>query len=643
MRFWTPTQPDATQMSRFRREIESRFSLSLADSPALHAWSVDHPAEFWSAWWDHAGVLGDKGGTTVESLGQMPGTRWFPDARLSFAQNLTARVDDTTALTFCNERGHQRSVSYAKLQQDVSVVAQALRATGVGVGDRVGAYVPNMPEAVVYMLAANAIGATWSSCSPDFGPNGVLDRFGQIQPKCLITTDAYIYNGKTFDMRDKVVAVLEGLPSVERTIVVPYAGDGTLDVRGVVTHEDFVAGFDVGPIDFEQLPFDHPLYILYSSGTTGKPKCIVHGAGGTLLQHLKEHRLHNDLRPGERLFYFTTCGWMMWNWLVTGLASGAHLVLYDGSPFSPDGNVLFDMIDRQGVNIFGTSAKFIDAVAKAGLKPKNTHNLGSVRAILSTGSPLSPESFDFVYEHIKSDAQLASISGGTDIVSCFVLGDPTLPVYRGQIQGKGLGMDVRVFNDDGEAVVDEQGELVCCKPFVSMPIGFWGDEDGSRYRAAYFERFDGVWCHGDFTRETPEGGFVITGRSDATLNPGGVRIGTAEIYRQVETLGEVVESVVIGQPWDGDVRVILFVVLRDGLQLDDELRATIRAQIKANASPRHVPAKILQVTAIPRTRSGKISELTVRRVVCNEPVKNVEALANPESLDQYKGLQELQR
>ena len=638
---WEPKAPQVTQLHDFRIAVGEAYGVDVSDSSLLHAWSVDEPASFWLTLWKFADVLGDQGDKVVDDLDKMPGASWFPGARLSFSENLLRRNDEGVALVFCNEAGRLRELSYKELNAQVSLVSQALRRAGLKAGDRVGAYLPNMPESIVYMLASNAIGATWSSCSPDFGANGVLDRFGQIEPTILVTTDGYLYNGKTFSMQEKVAEVLAGLPSVERTVVVPYQGAGSLDVRAALTHAEFVEGFDSGPIEFERLSFDHPLYILYSSGTTGKPKCIVHGAGGTLLQHLKEHRLHLDLRPDERLFYFTTCGWMMWNWLVSGLAIGATLVLYDGSPSAPSLEVLFDMVDREQVNVFGTSAKFIDALAKAGLRPRETHKLDTVRAILSTGSPLAPQSFDFVYEHVKKDVQLASISGGTDIVSCFVLGDPTLPVRRGQIQAKGLGMDVQVWDDEGKRLIDEQGELVCCTPFVSMPVGFWGDEDGSRYKAAYFERFPGVWCHGDFTSETEHGGFVITGRSDATLNPGGVRIGTAEIYRQVERLDEVLESVVIGQPWESDVRVVLFVVLREGLTLNESLVQKIRKEIRANASPRHVPAKIVQVPAIPRTRSGKISELTVKRAVCGETIKNLEALANLEAIEHYRNRSEL--
>lgn len=640
---WQPSSGAVAraQVTTFRTRIEKRYSVTLPDTSALHAWSVNEPAAFWSELWDFCGVVGEKGERPVEHLDRMPGAHWFPDARLNFAENLLRGSSDATALIFCNENGHVRSLTFAQLRDQVSVFAQALAGAGVEAGDRVGAYLPNMPEAMIAMLATSSLGAVWSSCSPDFGASGVLDRFGQIAPKVLITVDAYQYNQKTFDMGDKVRDVLAGLPTVERTVVVPYMGQGSLEVPRATTLQAFVAPYQPATIVFKPLPFNHPLYILYSSGTTGKPKCIVHGAGGTLLQHLKEHRLHTDIRSGERVFYFTTCGWMMWNWLASGLACEACLVLYDGSPFSPSGNVLFDMADREQVSVFGTSAKFVDAVAKEGLSPDKTHDLGTVRIILSTGSPLSPEAFDFVYEHIKPDVQLASISGGTDIVSCFVGGDPTRPVRRGEIQAKALGMDVQVWDEQGHQVVGEQGELVCCNPFVSMPIGFWGDEDGSRYHAAYFERFPGVWCHGDFTCETENGGFVITGRSDATLNPGGVRIGTAEIYRQVERLDEVVESVVIGQPWDADVRVVLFVVLREGVQLDDALRARIRREVKQHASPRHVPAKVIQVPSIPRTRSGKISELTVKRVVCGQPVSNLEALANPESLAHYQNHPEL--
>jgi acetoacetyl-CoA synthetase len=507
----------------------------------------------------------------------------------------------------------------------------------------VAAWLPNVPEAVAAMLAAASLGATFTSCSPDFGVRGVLDRFGQVEPRLLLAVDAYFYGGRRHDVLPKLADVVTDLPGVERTVVVPYGGgEGDLGgVRDAVWLDDFTAGHAPGPIEFAPLPFDHPLYVLYSSGTTGPPKCIVHGAGGTLIQHVKEHLLHADVHPGDGLFYFTTLGWMMWNWLVSGLASEATLHLYDGSPFHPEPTVLFDYLEQEGTAIFGTSAKFLDAAAKAGLEPARSHDLSRVRTILSTGSPLSPESFDWVYGHLKSDVQLASISGGTDIVSCFVGGDPTGPVHRGEIQAPGLGMAVDVFDDAGRPLPEGKGELVCTRPFPSMPVGFWNDPDGARYRAAYFERFPGVWCHGDFVERTAHGGFVVHGRSDAVLNPGGVRIGTAEIYRQVEGLDEIEEALVIGQDWEDDVRVVLFVKLRGDAELDDALVGRIRRRVRENASPRHVPARVLAVPDIPRTRSGKIVELAVREVVHGRPVKNREALANPEALEHFRDRPEL--
>jgi acetoacetyl-CoA synthetase len=638
-----PDRVRATHVESFRRRFAERLGRAIDDTRELHAASVEHIPEFWDAVWDECGVVGERGARVLAAPREMPGARFFPDARLNFAENLLRRSDDAIALVFATEEGTRRTLTFAQLTHEVRRLRAAMRARGVVAGDRVAAYLPNMPETIAVMLAAASLGATFSSCSPDFGVAGVLDRFGQIEPKLLFATDGYLYGGKRFGTLEKTREIAAQLPSLVAVVVVPNLEERPA-IEGIVhavRYEELVASAPDEPLAFERLPFSHPLYVLYSSGTTGKPKCIVHGAGGTLLQHLKEHRLHTDVHEGERLFYFTTCGWMMWNWLVSGLASGATLVLFDGNPFAGDGHVLFDLADRERIDVFGTSAKFIDAVHKSGLEPMRTHSLESVRAILSTGSPLSPESFDFVYESIKRDVLLASISGGTDIVSCFVLGDPTRPVRRGEIQGPGLGMDVQIWNDEGERVVGEQGELVCASPFPSMPVGFWNDDDGSRYHAAYFERFPGVWCHGDFTMETPEGGYVITGRSDAVLNPGGVRIGTAEIYRQVERLPEILESVVIGQPWDGDVRVVLFVVLAEGVALDDELVARIKTEIRTHTSPRHVPAKVLAVPEIPRTRSGKISELTVRRVVMGEEPRNVEALANPESLAHFRGRVEL--
>ncbi|NNL66129.1 MAG: acetoacetate--CoA ligase, partial [Myxococcales bacterium] len=542
------------------------------------------------------------------------------------------------------EHGARRELSWQALQAEVARVRAALVAEGIGAGDRVAAWLPNVPEAVVVLLACTSLGAVFTSCSPDFGVRGVLDRFGQVAPRILFGVDAYFYGGKRHAVLPRLAEVAAALPSVARVVVVPYGGgeEALGTVRDAVWLDDFAppSGAEEAGA-FERFPFDQPLYVLYSSGTTGPPKCIVHGAGGTLLQHLKEHRLHGDVRPGEGLFYFTTLGWMMWNWLASGLASEATLHLYDGSPFHPKPDVLFDYLAEEGTRVFGTSAKFIDAAKKAGLEPARSHDLSRVRAILSTGSPLVPESFDWVYAHVKPDVQLASISGGTDIVSCFVLGDPTVPVHRGEIQAPGLGMAVDVFDDDGRPVRGQKGELVCTRSFPSMPLGFFDDPDGARYHAAYFERFPGVWCHGDFVEITEHGGFVVHGRSDAVLNPGGVRIGTAEIYRQVEGLDAVEEAIVVGQDWQGDVRVVLFVRLREGRTLDDDLVNEIRARIRSNASPRHVPACVLQVPDIPRTRSGKIVELAVREVVHGRPVKNLEALANPEALEAFRDRPEL--
>ena len=531
-----------------------------------------------------------------------------------------------------------------RLYAEVSRLAQALRAQGVKPGDRVAAYLPNLPGAVIGILATASIGAVWSSCSPDFGAQGVLDRFGQIEPKVLLAVDGYFYLGKSIDVLPRVAEIAAHLPSVEKVVVVPYtrAEPPLENIRNAVDVRDFMAPYQPCDIHFERLPFDHPLYILYSSGTTGVPKCIVHGAGGTLLQHLKELQLHTDVKPGDRLFYYTTCGWMMWNWLVSGLASRATLMLYDGSPFVKRGRILWDYAEAANITIFGTAAKYIDAIAKLGLEPAVTHRLSNLTTLLSTGSPLAPESFDYIYRNIKSDLHVASISGGTDIVSCFALGNPTAPVWRGEIQAPGLGMKVEVFNEAAQPLLRDKGELVCTAPFPSMPLGFWNDPDGSRYHAAYFDKFPGVWCHGDYLETTEHGGLIIYGRSDAVLNPGGVRIGTAEIYRQVEKLDEVVESLAIGQDWNNDVRVVLFVRLRDNLTLDDALTNKIKLQIRDNTTPRHVPDKVLQVADIPRTRSGKIVELAVRNVVHNVPIKNREALANPEALELFRDRSELQ-
>jgi acetoacetyl-CoA synthetase len=643
---WQPSAERiaAANITDFARRAEGRWGVPLSDYQALHAWSVAQPEQFWTSVWEYGDVIGERGSTVLVDGDRMPGAKWFPEARLNFAQNLLRSRDEHDALVFWGEDRVKNRMSHGELYRRVAQFAAALRELGVEKGDRVAAYMPNMPETVVAMLAAASIGAIFTSASPDFGVQGVLDRFGQTEPKVLIACDGYYYNGKVIDCLGKLAEIAVSLPSLKRVVVVPYV-HAQHDLSPIA-HARMLADF-VAPhrheteIVFEQLPFDHPLYIMYSSGTTGVPKCIVHCAGGVLLQHLKEHKLHSDVKPGDRLFYFTTCGWMMWNWLVSGLAAQATLLLYDGSPFAGDNRILFDYADAEAMTHFGTSAKFIDACIKFGLAPRETHSLASVRALMSTGSPLVPEGFDYVYREIKADTQLSSISGGTDIISCFVLGCPTLPVWRGEIQCKGLGMAVDVWDDDGRPLRGEKGELVCTKPFPVMPVGFWNDPDGAKYRAAYFERFSNVWCHGDFCEITAHGGLIIYGRSDATLNPGGVRIGTAEIYRQVEKLPEVVESLVIGQDWEGDVRVVLFVKLREGLVLDDELVRRIRQTIRDNTTPRHVPAKVLQVADIPRTKSGKIVELAVRNVVHGLPVKNIEALANPEALAHFRDRAEL--
>ena len=631
---WTPSREraQASELARFMR-LAGKTSYE-----ELHRWSIERSADFWELVWRFAEVRGEMGDRRLIEADRMPGARWFPDARLNYAENLLRERDAAPAITFWGEDRVKRRLSKRQLYDLVSRIAQALADAGVKKGDRVAGYLPNVPEATAALLATASLGAVWSSCSPDFGVQGVLDRFGQIEPKILFCADGYIYGGKEFDSQEKASQVLERLPSVEECVVVDYLG---APASAGTSLFDFLDAFDPAEIRFERVEFNHPLYILYSSGTTGVPKCIVHGTGGSLLQHLKEHRLQSDVKPSDRLFYFTTLGWMMWNWLVSGLASGATLILYDGSPFVGRGKVLFDLAEAEGVTHFGTSAKFIDALGKAGLKPKETHRLDELRTILSTGSPLVPEGFDYIYANVKDDVCLSSISGGTDIVSCFVLGNPIGPVWRGEIQAKGLGMAVEVFDENGTSLRGEKGELVCTKPFPSMPVGFWNDPDGAKYRAAYFEKFPNVWRHGDWCEETEHGGFIIYGRSDAVLNPGGVRIGTAEIYRQVESLDPIVESLVIGQDWESDVRVVLFVKLKDGLTLDESLSSQIKKRIRDNTTPRHVPAKILQVTDIPRTKSGKIVELAVRDVVHGRQVKNIEALANPEALEHFRNRSEL--
>lgn len=630
-------------MSAFMLEANRRLGLTLSDYASLYAWSIAARPDFWHLVWDFCDVVGNRGDRIVVDDDRMPGARWFPEARLNFAENLLRRRDAADAIVFWGEDQVRRRLSHGELYDQVKRAARALRASGVRAGDRVAAILPNMPETVVAMLAAASLGATWCCCSPDFGVQGVVDRFGQITPKVLIAVDGYYYNGKTCDGLQKLHGIVDALPTLERVVVVPYtrAQPAIAGLHDTVLWDDFIAGPVTGPIEFARLPFDHPLVIMFSSGTTGAPKCIVHGAGGTLLQHLKELVLHTDVKRDDRIFYFATCAWMMWNWHVSALAAEATLLLYDGSPLYPGPGVLFDYADTERMTIFGTSAKFLEAVAKTGFVPRASHDLANVRTLLSTGSPLSPQSFDFVYDNVKSDLCLSSISGGTDIISCFALGSPLLPVWRGEMQCRGLGMAVEVWNDEGRPVSGEKGELVCVSPFPSMPIGFWNDESGEKYRSAYFERFPGVWHHGDYAEITAHDGVVIHGRSDAVLNPGGVRIGTAEIYRAVERIDEVLESIAIAQEWEHDVRIVLFVRLRDGLQLDGDLAAKIQRCIRDNATPRHVPARILQVGDIPRTRSGKLVELAVRAVVHGRPAGNIEALANPEALEHFRGRAEL--
>ncbi len=648
MPLWQPSGEAiaAYPLTRFAAEAARRAGRAFADYRALHAWSVDDRAAFWDLVWDFCDVVGDKGERRLIDGEAMPGARFFPDARLNYAENLLKRRDHGTAIVFRGEDGATRRLAWRELNDLVSRLQQALAAAGVGVGDHVAGLLPNMPEAVAAALATAALGAVWSSASPDFGATAVIDRFGQIAPKVVFAVDGYRYAGKEIRLGEKLASVIPALPGLARTIVVPFLGEAervAADLPDAVSLDTALAPFAAKPVAYTRVPFAHPLTILFSSGTTGVPKCIVHSVGGTLLQHLKEHRLHSAIGAGDRVFYFTTLGWMMWNWLVSGLASDATLLLFDGSPFHSGPETLFAYAEQERATFFGTSAKFIDAVKKADYRPADRHDLSALRTIASTGSPLAPESFDFVYGAIKRDVHLASISGGTDIVSCFVLGVPTEPVWRGEIQGPGLGMAVDVYDDDGVPLAAGKGELVCTRPFPSMPIGFWNDPDGAKYRAAYFERFPGIWCHGDFAEWTRHHGIVIHGRSDATLNPGGVRIGTGEIYRQVEQIPEVLEALCIGQDWQGDVRVVLFVRLAQGVALDEELTRRIKAVIRAGASPRHVPARIVAVADIPRTKSGKIVELAVREVVHGRPVRNLGALANPEALASFRDIDALKR
>jgi acetoacetyl-CoA synthetase len=643
---WTP-HPEAIAgmgITWFASFVREKYGVAGDDYDSLWRWSVERREEFWLAVWDFCQVIASVRGERVLVDGdRMPGAQWFPDARLNFAENLLRRRAEAPAVVFWNELGRQDGLSFSELYAETARLASWLRSRGIGPGDRVAALLPNLPQAVIVMLAAASLGATFSSCSPDFGVPGAVDRFRQIAPRILFVADGYRYGGKLFETVGKGTEILAQIPSIETCVLIPYlekAARPPGDERWI-TWAEAVSGH-ARDIEFAQLPFDHPLYIVFSSGTTGAPKCIVHGAGGTLLQHVKEHALHTDLRAGDRLFYFTTTGWMMWNWLVSGLATGCTLVLFDGSPVHPSERILWDMAEAALVTVFGTSARYLAALEKAGFRPARTHRLDALRTVLSTGSPLAPEGFGYVYRDIKSDVCLSSISGGTDIISCFVLGNPAMSVFAGEIQVRGLGMKVEVFDAQGRAVIGQKGELVCTAAFPSMPVGFWNDPDGSRYRAAYFERYPGVWRHGDYAEITPRGGVIIHGRSDAVLNPGGVRIGTAEIYRQVGQIPEVLDSIVVGQSWRGDVRIVLFVRLRGGGTLDESLRRRIQQQIRNGASPRHVPAKIVQVSDIPRTRSGKIVELAVADIIHGRSVRNSDALANPGALELFASRPELQ-
>lgn len=643
---WRPStaQIQASRMDVFRRQVNLRYNLQLNDYAALHRWSIEQRPAFWQTLSDYFHVQWHTPPAQALSEGpQMPDAHWFPGATLNYAEHLLMRRDDRPAVVAVREDGQRQVLSHAQLAAHVAGMQKALQALGIQAGDRIASVMPNTWETLVAMLACTSLGAIWSSSSPEFGLHGIIDRFGQIAPKLLIACAGYQYAGKTIDQVEKINQVTAQLPQLEHLLVVPYTRSHTHCEEFTAPRASLWGDFyqPGGEPRFTALPFDHPLYILYSSGTTGVPKCIVHRAGGVLLQHLKEHGLHNDIKADDVLFYYTTCGWMMWNWLASGLAVGATLVLYDGSPFHPGPQRLLDLIDAERIHAFGTSAKYLAALEQEGLEPAKSHRLNSLRLIMSTGSPLSPHSYDYVYRKIKPDLCLASMSGGTDIVSCFVLGNPVLPVRRGEIQCKGLGMAVEVWNDHGQPVIGEKGELVCTRNFPSMPVGFWGDNDGSRYHDAYFSQYPGVWAQGDYAEQNAEGGIIIHGRSDAVLNPGGVRIGTAEIYRQVEKVEEVVESVAIGQDWHNDVRVVLFVRLREGLQLDDALRQHIRQVIRQYTTPRHVPAVIVQVTDIPRTISGKLVELAIRNVVHGLPVKNTDALANPEALAQFRDRAEL--
>ncbi len=646
MLLWKPSPEriDQANLTRFIQAVHASRGVPVKDYPSLYRWSIEDPEEFWTAVWEFTGIVHSRKWDQVLLRGEtMAQTQWFPGARLNFAENLLRHRDERPALVFWNELGRQNMLSWAELYCEVARLSKALRARGIQRGDRVAGFLPNVPAAVIAMLAAASIGAIWSSCSPDFGVKGVLDRFKQIQPKVLFTADGGLYAGKRTDPLQTVAKIVPQIAAIEQVVVVPYleSTPGITLPEKATLYSDFVGNVPESEIQFEQLPFSHPLYIVYSSGTSGAPKCIVHGAGGTLIQHLKELVLHTDLKSESRIFYHTTCGWIMWNWLVSSLATGATVVLYDGSPFHPREDILFDLAQQEQLTVFGTSARYLALAQKKGLKPRKTHSLPSLRTILSTGSPLAPVSFDYVYQEVKPEVCLSSISGGTDLISCFATGNPIGPVYRGELQVRGLGMKVEVYDPVGKLLRGQVGELVCTEPFPSMPVCFWNDPDGEKYHQAYFSYYPGVWRHGDWVELTEHDGLIIHGRSDSTLNPGGVRIGTAEICRQVEELEEVLESMAVGQHWENDIRIVLFVKLRDNLQLTKDLKNRIQQHIRQNTTAHHVPKKILQVPDLPRTMSGKISETAVQRMIDGKPVENREALANPEVLEFFKNLPQL--
>ena len=645
---WEPSEEQIKQsnMYAFMSGVNQKYDKDFKQYADLYQWSVDHIDQFWSQMWEYADIIASKPyDQVIDDAGKMPGAKWFFGARLNFAENLLRFRDDQTALVFRGEDRINRRLTYAQLYSEVAKTAKALRDLGLQSGDRVVGFMPNMPESIVAMLAAASIGATWSSCSPDFGIKGVLDRFGQIRPRVLFTADGYFFKGKKLDSLERITNILKQIDSVEKVVVVPYTEESP-NISGVpnaVLYDDFKSPDANLEIIFEQLPFDHPLYIMYSSGTTGLPKCMVQSAGGILLNQMKEHLLHTDMKRQDNIFYFTTCGWMMWNWLTCALSTGATLLLFDGNPFHPGPEALWQMAEEEKMTVFGTSAGYIAALMSTGLRPKEKFNLSSLRALLSTGSPLSVEGFEFVYEAVKEDLQLASISGGTDINGCFALGNPMGPVYTGELQCRGLGMKVEAFDDNAQPVYGRQGELVCTAPSPSMPIYFWYDADGKKYHSAYFDVYPGVWRHGDYIEVNERGGVTIYGRSDTTLNPGGVRIGTAEIYRQVEQLEEIDDSLVVGQSWDNDVRVILFIKPAEGIELSEALKTKIKTTIRANASPRHVPAKIIQVPDIPYTLNMKKVELAVKKTIEGKVVNNKDALRNPEVLDFFAGIEELKQ